>query len=77
MAYQVGDYVYPGGLPQRLLCRVAGVEQGSTRAGSFQILTLEPLEGPLRQWAEPALVRLDEDVQQADTRDLWRAGSRA
>ena len=74
--FQLGDYVYPSGLPRRLLCRVACTETGRTRTGKFQILTLEPLEGPWRRWPETSqVVRLDEDVLPAGARDLWRAGT--
>ena len=66
MAYVPGDYVYPVDLPRRLLCRVARAEDGSTDSGAFQILTLEPLEGPWREWPDTrVIVRLDEDVQPA------------
>jgi hypothetical protein len=72
--FHLGDYVYPVDLPRRLLCRVAGAEIGRTATGPFQILTLEPLEGPWRGWPEAgAVVRFDEDVQPACARDLWRA----
>jgi len=63
MAYVPGDYVYPADMPRRLLCRVARAENGSTKDGSFQILMLEPLEGPWREWPDTRLiVRLGEDV---------------
>ena len=76
--YQLGDYVYPADLPRRLLCRVANAESGRTRTGAFQILTLEPLEGPWRRWPDTShVVRLDEDVEPARARDLWRAGTAA
>lgn len=73
--YEPGDYVYPADLPRRLLCRVTRAESAATRAGTFQILTLEPLEGPWSDWPETQLVRLDEAVLPAGTRDLWRAGA--
>jgi len=76
MVYRPGDYVYPADLPRRCLCRVAGTDNARTRAGAFQILTLEPLEGPLRTWPETSLVvRLDEDVLPAPARELWRFGA--
>lgn len=76
--YQLGDYVYPADLPRRLLCRVAATESGRTRTGAFQILTLEPLEGPWRRWPDTSqVVRLDEDVLPAHARDLWRARTAA
>ena len=76
MRYSPGDYVYLAGLPRRLLCRVAGAEAGRTRTGTFQILTLEPLEGPWCDWPEARpLVRLDASVEPACARDLWRASA--
>lgn len=76
--YQLGDYVYPADLPRRMLCRVADAESGCTRSGTFQILTLEPLEGPWRQWADTGpIVRLDEQLLPACARDLWRARTAA
>lgn len=48
MTYHPGDCVYPADLPRRFLCRVAQAERVRIHAGSFQILTLEPLEGPWR-----------------------------
>src|SRR5882762_8128177 len=63
MAYVPGDYVYPADMPRRLLCRVARAESGNTDDGAFQILMLEPLEGPWREWPDTRLiVRLGEDV---------------
>ena len=76
--YQLGVDVYPAHLPRRMLCRVAGAESGRTRTGRFQILTLEPLEGPWRHWPDTAnVVRLDGDVVPARARDLWRTGTPA
>jgi hypothetical protein len=76
--FQLGDYVYPADLPRRLLCRVARAETARTRTGTFQILTLEPLEGPWRRWPETSqVVRLDENVLPAGARDLWRVRSTA
>jgi hypothetical protein len=76
MKYNLGDYVYPVDLPRRVLCRVSGADRGRTRSGPFQILTLEPLEGPWREWPDTGfLVRLDGDVLPARARDLWRAGA--
>ena len=74
MVFQLGDYVYPSDMPRRLLCRVARTEVGRTRTGTFQILTLEPLEGPWRRWPDTSqVVRLDEDVLPAGARELWRS----
>ena len=74
--YQPGDYVYPVDLPRRCLCRVASAESARTDDGAFQILTLEPLEGPWRAWPEAhLLVRLDQDVSPAAVRNLWTAGA--
>jgi len=76
--YRPGDYVYPVDLPQRWLCRVAHVDSARAADGLFQILTLEPLEGP---WCAagrpPDLVRFDADVQPAGTRALWTARASA
>jgi len=72
--YRPGDYVYLADSPRRLLCRVAGAESARTDIGRFQILTLEPLEGPWLAWPGTHLVRLDEAVHPADARDLWRTG---
>ena len=64
MEFQPGDYVYPADLPQRLLCRVTEAESGRTETGPFQILTLEPVDGPWSTWGESALlVRFDADVR--------------
>ena len=71
--YRPGDYVYLSDSPRRLLCRVAGTDDAATATGAFQILTLEPLEGPWLAWPGTHLVRLDEAVEPAATRDLWRA----
>ncbi len=70
--YAPGDYVYVADLPQRLLCRVADADSAHSSAGPFQILTLEPLEGPWRSWPETRLIRLDAAVRPARARDLWR-----
>lgn len=68
MGYRTGDYVYPADLPRRLLCRVTGTVEGATHGGRFQILTLEPLEGPWLEWPGiGALVRLDDGVRRAET----------
>jgi hypothetical protein len=73
MAFRPGDYVYPADLPRRLLCRVVAVESGRTRTGAFQILTLEPLEGPWSDWPHATpIMRFDEAVRAAPARDLWR-----
>ena len=78
MAFRTGDIVYPADLPRRLLCRVTCAESGRTRTGSFQILTLEPLAKPWNEWHEaPLIVRFDDDVLAADTRELWRASMAA
>jgi len=60
--YRAGDYVYPADLPRRVLCRVAAAESAVTAAGAFQILTLEPLEGPWQSRLGERLVRFDEAV---------------
>jgi hypothetical protein len=68
MPYRTGDYVYPRALPRRLLCRVLRAEERE----SFQILTLEPVDGPWCGWPETRLVvRLDDDVEPARARELW------
>ncbi len=69
--YQPCDYVYPADLPRRWLCRVAHAEEARTADGAFQILTLEPLEGPWRSAPEPQfVVRFDADVLPALASDL-------
>jgi hypothetical protein len=76
MTYQAGDYVYPADLPRRVLCRVACAEHGTTPMGTFQILTLEPLDGPWRAWPEvDRIIRLDADVLPVPAHDLWRLGN--
>jgi hypothetical protein len=76
MRYRTGDYVYPADLPRRVLCRVACAEPGSTPTGAFQILTLEPLDGPWRaSLAVDRVIRLDADVRPVPAEDLWRLGS--
>jgi hypothetical protein len=53
---------------------VAAADSARTDAGVFQILTLEPLEGPWRSWPETRIVvRLDNAVRPAGIRDLWSA----
>ena len=75
MRYQAGDYVYPANLPRRVLCRVACAEPATTPTGAFQILTLEPLDGPWRTWPEvDRIIRLDADVLPVSAHDLWRPG---
>jgi hypothetical protein len=74
--YAPGDYVYVADLPQRLLCRVADADSARSSAGPFQILTLEPLEGPWRSWPETRLIRLDAAVRPARARELWRRRQR-
>jgi hypothetical protein len=70
--------VYPVDLPQRWLCRVARVDSARAADGLYQILTLEPLEGPWRTFDDtPELVRFDADVQPAGTRALWAARASA
>jgi len=72
--FRTGDYVYPVDLPRRLLCRVSLVDSAQTTRGAFQILTLEPLEGVWRQAFTPdPVLRFDQDVRRAGTRDLWQA----
>jgi hypothetical protein len=74
--YRAGDYVYPVNLPRRTLCRIAEAESGRSSASAFQILTLEPLEGPWRDWQDTRhLVRFDDEVRPAGARDLWRASA--
>jgi len=76
--YRPGDYVYPVDLPQRWLCRVARVDSARAGDGLYQILTLQPLEGPWCTFADmPELVRFDADVQPAGTRALWAEARRA
>jgi hypothetical protein len=74
--YSPGDYVYLAGLPRRVLCRVARVESAGT-GGAFQILTLEPLEGPWRGLGDTEIVRFDDGVLPAGARDLWASGGAA
>jgi hypothetical protein len=70
MIYQPGDYVCPSDLPRRFLCRVEQVESINLGNGLSQILQLEPLEGP---WpAGTSLIRLDDAVTPAASRELWR-----
>src|SRR5436309_11283297 len=68
--YRAGDYVYPADLPRRVLCRVATADCAVTPAGEFQILTLEPLEGPWQSRLGGRLVRFDEAVLPAPTDDV-------
>lgn len=74
--YHTGDYVLLTDLPQRPLCRVATADTARARGGRFQILTLEPLEGPWLAWPGTNLVRVDDAVAPAHARDFWRAGRR-
>lgn len=60
MTYRPGDCVYPADLPRRFLCRVRQAERVRIRGGTFQILELEPLEGPWRSGT--FLVREDRRV---------------
>ncbi len=74
MIYQPGDYVYPADLPRPMLCRVQEAETAEPRAGSGQILTLEPLDGP---WpAGTTLIRLDGAVIPAWPRQLRKTTAR-
>ena len=74
--YRAGDYVYPAHLPRPMLCRVVRAEMGLAPTGAFQILVLEPLDGPWALWPEVAqVIRLDEDVVPARARDLWCSGA--
>ncbi len=61
--YRAGDYVYPADLPRPVLCRVADAEPAVTPSGIFQILTLQPLDGPWRDGTQ--LVRFAEAVRPA------------
>jgi hypothetical protein len=63
--YRAGDYVYPADLPRPVLCRVAAAEPAVTPTGTFQILTLQPLDGPWRDQPGTQLVRLDDSVRPA------------
>ena len=73
--FRTGDYVFPVGLPRQLLCRVAEADTARTTGGLFQILTLEPLQGPWREGhAGDPVIRFDQDVRRAGTRELWQAG---
>ena len=72
--FRTGDYVYPVDLPRRVLCRVSQAESARTTTGAFQILTLEPLKWPGRPAVGPQpVLRFDQDVRRAGTRDLWHA----
>lgn len=74
--FRTGDYVFPVDLPRRLLCRVAETDTGQTTSGVFQILTLEPLQGPWREErTRDPVIRFDQDVRRAGTRELWQARS--
>ena len=68
--YRAGDYVYPADLPRRVLCRVATADRAVTPAGEFQILTLEPLEGPWQWRLGGRLVRFDEAVLPVPTDEV-------
>ena len=70
--FRAGDYVVPVDLPRRSLCRVAETESAATSGGAYQILTLEPLAGPLRAVACAPVLRFDRDVRRAGTRELWQ-----
>ena len=70
MSYEPGDHVYPSDLPRRFLCRVEQIESFRTRDGPAQILDLQPLEGPWSRGTQ--LIRLDDAVIRAATRELWR-----
>jgi len=57
MTYHSGDCVYPADLPRRYLCRVTAAERIDLQPGTFQMLTLEPLEGP---WGPGTLLMRDD-----------------
>ena len=59
MTYHSGDCVYPADLPRRYLCRVAVAERIELQPGAFQMLTLEPLEGP---WGPGTLLVRDDSA---------------
>ena len=46
LTYGPGDWVYPSDLPRRFLCRVTDAEQIRITGGLFEVLALEPFEGP-------------------------------
>ena len=70
--YRAGDYVYPNDLPRRWLCRVTKAESAEACGREFQILTLEPLEGPWRASPDTrVIIRFGEDVLTPRARDLW------
>jgi hypothetical protein len=64
--YRPGDYVYLADMPRPLLCRVADADSARNQAGRYQILTLEPLEGPWVSWPGTYLLRFDESVLPAE-----------
>ena len=70
MFYEPGDHVYPSDLPRRFLCRVEQTESIRVDDCLTQILELEPLEGPWPRGTR--LIRLDDAVHPAPTRELWR-----
>ncbi len=71
--FRTGDYVIPVDLPRSVLCRVAQAESAHTSTGAFQILTLEPLQGPWREeHPRDPVIRFDQDVRRAGTRELWQ-----
>jgi hypothetical protein len=59
MNYHRGDLVYPTDLPQRFLCRIVEAQDVRITTGRFQILQLEPVEGP---WAPGTVL-----VREGDT----------
>lgn len=64
MTYHRGDWVYPADLPRRFLCRIVEAQSVCIDGGRFQILALEPVEGP---WAPgTVLVRDDGTVCPAE-----------
>src|SRR5262245_32378525 len=63
MNYRTGDCVYPADLPRRFLCRVTEAQSFAMGGEHFQILKLEPLEGPWRPGT--MLVREDGAVRPA------------
>jgi len=70
MTYRPGDLVFPADLPRRFVCRVIQAEPTDVSSAHWQILKLEPLEGP---WPSgTALIRLDSAVLPVGARGLWQ-----
>jgi hypothetical protein len=64
VTYGPGDWVYPADLPRRFLCRVIDAQRIRITGGCFQVLALEPIEGP---WpAGTRLVRESAAVRPAE-----------